>query len=166
MLYRFLFFVCLFTPLVLSQDFLPGSYWCANPVTPDPESYNQQEFSYNPVYIGFSSAIRERMMPYCVKELKKQGVSKEIHTEGKKPVAVYYYNSDGLLTKYESKPYFNEILLEYDLNNQIKFLTEKGDGSSTKLDFIRDSMNRISSAETVQTFLHIFTIHPVNLNQS
>ena len=145
---RFLLLACYFSSIIFAQDFLPGSFWCAEPVTPDPESYDQQAFKYNPVYVELSSAIRERMMPYYVKELKKQGVSKETHTQGKKTVANFYYNQEGLLTKYESKEYFSEITLEYDENNNIKTLVRRGDNYYSKTALTRDSLKRISTVHT------------------
>lgn len=145
---RFLLLAFLLSSAIFTQDFLPGSFWSAEPVTPDPESYDQQAFKYNPVYVEFSSAIRERMMPYYVKELKKQGVSKETHTQGKKTVANFYYNQEGLLTKYESKEYFSEITLEYDENNNIKALVSRSDNYYSKTALTRDSLKRISTVHT------------------
>lgn len=145
---RFLLLAFLLSSAIFTQDFLPGSFWCAEPVIPDPESYDQQAFKYNPVYVEFSSAIRERMMPYYVKELKKQGISKETHTQGKKTVANFYYNEEGLLTKYESKEYFSEITLEYDENNNIKALVSRSDNYYSRRVLTRDSLKRISAVYT------------------
>jgi len=115
---------------------------------PNVEDGDQRAFMYSPVYVEFSSAIRERMMPYYVQELKKQGVSKETLTQGKKTVANFYYNEEGLLTKYESKEYFSEITLEYDENNNIKALVNRGNDYYSKTALTRDSLKRISAVHT------------------
>lgn len=147
---RFLLLACLFSSLIFAQDFLPSVFWCATPQTPDPGDEYQRGFMYSPDYVEFSSEIRERMMPYYVKELKMQGVSKETHTQGKKTTAIFYYNEKGLLTKYESKEYFKEIIPEYDANNNIVALVSKSDGYYSRVVVTRDSLKRISEVNTNQ----------------
>lgn len=147
---RFLLLACLFSSLIFAQDFLPSVFWCATPQTPDPGDEYQRGFMYSPDYVEFSSEIRERMMPYYVKELKMQGVSKETHTQGKKTTAIFYYNEKGLLTKYESKEYFKEIIPEYDANNNIVALVSKSDGYYSRVVVTRDSLRRISEVNTEQ----------------
>lgn len=145
---RFLLLACLFSSIMFAQDFLPSVFWLATPQTPDPGDGYQRGFMYNPDYVKFNSEIRERMMPYYVQELKKQGVSKEIHTQGKKTVANFYYNQEGLLTKYESKEYYSEITLEYDENNNIKALVSRSDNYYSRTALTRDSLMRISAVLT------------------
>lgn len=145
---RFLLLASLFSSVIFAQDFLPNGFWCASPIEPNVDYGDQRAFMYNPVFVEFTSAIRERMMPYYVKELKKQGVSKETHTQGKKTVANFYYNEDGLLTKYESKEYFEEITLEYDENNNIKALVKRSDDYYSRTALTRDSLKRISAVQT------------------
>lgn len=147
---RFLLLACLFSSLIFAQDFLPSVFWCATPQTPDPGDEYQRGFMYSPDYVEFSSEIRERMMPYYVKELKMQGVSKETHTQGKKTTAIFYYNEKGLLTKYESKEYFKEIIPEYDANNNIVALVSKSDSYYSRVVVTRDSLMRISEVNTEQ----------------
>lgn len=137
----------LFTP-VFAQDFLPNYYWNVRPATADDGSGSEYNYIFDPVHLPFSSDIRERMLPYYIKEIKKQGVSKEIHTDKNTVVANYCYNPDGLLTKFESKLYYSEKLFEYDSNNRLKSVVVKGDESSSRLDFTRDSLGRISTAYT------------------
>lgn len=145
---RFFLFLCLFSSIIFAQDFLPGTFWCASPMESNVEYGDQRVFMYSPVYVESRSAIRERMMPYYVQELKKQGVSKEIHTQGKKTVANFYYNQEGLLTKYESKEYYSEITLEYDENNNIKALVSRSDNYYSRTALTRDSLMRISAVLT------------------
>lgn len=148
MLSRLLILACMFSSMMLAQDFLPSIFWYASPLTPDPEDEYQRAFTYNPDYVEFNSEIRERIMPYYVKELKKQGVSKEIHTQGKKTTANFYYNANGLLIKFESKEYFKEIIPEYDANNNIVALVSKSDGFYSRVVVARDSLMRISGVNT------------------
>ncbi|GJQ31218.1 MAG: hypothetical protein HBSAPP04_00570 [Ignavibacteriaceae bacterium] len=149
--------VCfLFTP-VFAQDFLPNYYWNVRPATADDGSGSEYNYIFDPVHLPFSSDIRERMLPYYIREIKKQGVSKEIHTDKNTVVANYYYNPDGLLTKFESKLDYTEKLFEYDSNNRLKSVVVKGDESASRLDFTRDSLGRISTASTgTHDFLYAY----------
>lgn len=139
-------FIAVFTITAFPQDFLPSSYWFVGPNIKN--AIYGQAYTYKPVS-GFNSGFRTRLMPDYLRELKKQGVSKEIQYLDDRIAEVFYYNEDGLPIKHESK-FLKEVqILEYDSNQLPKSVTSVAENSKKSVfSIMRDSSGRIMYVES------------------
>ena len=128
--------VCLLTVSSFAQEFIPA------------QGLNSDDWGYREM----GSMNREKMMPYHVAAVKKNGISKEFHVIDQDTVAIFTYSPKGLLTMSVIKPgdIFAKQSFEFSWNDNDKLVgfTCKSGTALKKSSYTRDTLGQINSILT------------------
>ncbi|GAB1349682.1 hypothetical protein MASR1M107_18960 [Ignavibacteriales bacterium] len=126
-------FVCFLTINSFAQEFIPV------------QGLNSDDWGY----YEMGSMNREKMMPYHIAAIKKNGISKEYHLIDQDTVAIFIYSSKGLLTKsvINAADIFAKQSFEFSFNEDDKLVGVicKAEKATKLSGYTRDSSGQINS---------------------
>jgi hypothetical protein len=94
---------------------------------------------------------REKLMPYHVAAIKKNGISKEIHKINNQVVKNFYYSSEGLLIKsevFEDDIIWSNTEFQYNEKKLVTIIITNYQSLKESIDIERDSSGKILSVKS------------------